>query len=203
MKNERPMTQNETKEKDELTQLITRRLGERQKKLQRMQEMECKSATQRMVLKRGVLAVAACLVVAMLLFPWGRTENPVDALGIDLTPTETFRSATPQSRAIAQMIDDGKLEEARTELEEALEESDDIISKIRSYYDYDEEAEYMEQMEMMSNAELRWLYACVLTKTEHYKEAMKELKRYMRKKEFCDHEKEAQELLEEIKKLKK
>lgn len=190
-------------ENEELNKLIMERLGERQYKVQRMQEMERRRKSRALMLKRTVYAAAACLVVALMILPLHRTENPLDTLGIDVTSSEIYRSSTPQSRAIAKLIDEGKYAEAQREVEGAIQESDDNISRIRSYCNYDEEAEYMERLEQMDNAELRWLRACILVRTEQYKAAQKELNRYLRKKEFCDHEKEARELLEEIKKLKK
>lgn len=184
---------------DELTQLITARLGARQYMMQRMQEMDCRREERKRILKRTVFALAACLAVAMLLFPWQKEANPIDALGIDMTATDAYRAATPQSEAIASLIDEGKYEDAQKKVIEAIEESEYNLSVLRTCLEEDDESEYLLSLELSYNAELRWLHACIQVRNEQYKAAARELKRYLRHEEYCEHKDEAVALLQAIK----
>lgn len=194
------MAQEEAIKKDELTQLIAERLGERKRKIQRMQEMEHASKIKNQTIRRALYVMAACLVVGLILWPWNGSENPIDALGIDMTATDAYRAATPQSEAIASLIDEGKYEDAQKKVIEAIEESEYNLSVLRTCLEEDDESEYLISLELSYNAELRWLHACIQVKNEDYKAAEKELKRYLRHDEYCDHKNEARLLLEEIKK---
>lgn len=194
------MAQEEAIKKDELTQLIAERLGERKRKIQRMQEMEHASKIKNQTIRCALYVMAACLVVGLILWPWNGLENPIDALGIDMTATDAYRAATPQSEAIASLIDEGKYEDAQKKVIEAIEESEYNLSVLRTCLEEDDESEYLISLELSYNAELRWLHACIQVKNEDYKAAEKELKRYLRHDEYCDHKNEARLLLEEIKK---
>ena len=54
--------------------------------------------------------------------------------------------------------------------------------------------------EQLANSELRWTYIYLLVCTGDRREAIKQLKIYLKQKEFCEHEVEAKRLLKELKK---
>lgn len=184
---------------DDMTRLIVERLGERQRMVNRMRQLEQKPKLKKIYLHSALL-VAACLTLALMVMPWQRTQNPLDTLNINIE-TEGFRSASTEIDDIVNLMNEGRYEEAQTQIELSLQQSEDCLDMMGGC-EFDEEMEFMELEERQHNKELRWLYACILTRTEQYPAATKQLRKYLKGRDECPHEQEARELLQELKKMK-
>lgn len=186
---------------DELTRMIAQRLGERQRKLKRMQEME--RPARRFHLYGGAIALAAAACVALLLVyaPW-RTASVLDELSIQQPVMVSFRSASPDLAEISRLMEEPDYEAALAATRKALQHSELGLKEFRDVlYEFgDEEMEYEEEQERLMNNELRWTYIYLLVNAGHYKEAVKELKIYLKRDKYCEHEEEARALLRELKK---
>lgn len=191
---------------DEISKLITERLGARQEKLDKMnaweKEMQKKSGRSRVNMRVVSLAVAACLVSVFVFFQMTRvTSTAVDDLGIDAPSLIEFRSASPDITEISNLMQQPDYEKAMAVAEKALNHSDMEIKEMKDVvYGDDEEEEYEEAMERQMNAQLRWTYIYLLVKNGKKEAAIKQLKRYLKHKEYCDNEEEAEKLLQELKK---
>lgn len=197
------------KDADELTRRIADRLGERQQKIDRMAEWE--SAEQRAggltVSLRpilAVLAVAACLVVALVVIaPWRSTVSPLDELGIGAPTFEEFRAPVPELSEITGLIESKNYADALPKVEAALEHSDRELRGLEmALLDTDDEIlAYAEETEQMMNGELRWAYIYLLVREERNEDALSELKRYLKlPARVCTHRDEAKALQKAIKK---
>ena len=186
---------------DELTCLIANRLGERQEKLNRIDEWEQAPNRSASVKPLYAMIAAAACIVAVMLF-WPTHQSPLDELGI-ATPTLTeYRSATSGTTSIGQLIANKKYDEALQLTKKALNQSDltvQELSDIPELWENDEEMDYENNLEQVKNAELRWTYIYLLIRTGKDKEAIKELKRYLKHPQYCEHKEEARKLLEKLK----
>ena len=200
------MEQNETTmvPQDELTDRIASRLGARQQKLEQMEQWDKAPAKRTITRLRPLfvcLAVAACLAAVVWVAPWQSSTNPLDELGIGTPEITVYRSASSDANAINALIDQGKYEEALNKVEAALAHSDDEVSLAEEFADAvgDDEAIYDTMLAYQENAQLRWMKIYLLVKLELNKDAKRELKTYLRYREFAEHVDEAEELRKALK----
>ncbi|MBP3552299.1 MAG: hypothetical protein J6K05_03900 [Bacteroidaceae bacterium] len=186
---------------DELTQRIAQRLGERQRKLQCMQEWN--RPVRKIPLSRtlAVLSTAACVALILMAAPW-RGTSPVDELGISPDLTE-FRSGVPQMSEIQRLLETSEYESALFQVEQLLLSTDAEIEKMSANTNYqDEVAEYEYQMMRSMNSELRWTYIYLLVQTERSEKALLQLKRYIGDEKYAHHKELAVALREKLEKNK-
>ena len=187
---------------DELTQRIARRLGERQQKLQCMQEWERPARKLSLPRTLAVLSAAACVTLILMIAPW-KGYSPVDELGIRPDLTE-FRSGMPQLTEIQRLLETSEYEEALMRTEQALFLFDAEIEQMGANVNLqDEMAEYEYHMMRTINSELRWTYIYLLVKTKQNVEALQQLERYISDVEYAHHGDEAIALQEKIEKILK
>lgn len=188
---------------DELTRLITERLGERQRKLQQMKQWEMPNRGKVVGLYAGTitLVAAACVAALMVFAPWKAETTAVDEMGIRPDMTE-FRSASPDVAEVQALLEKPDYEAAMLRAEKALAKSDMEVYEMKDVADVWENDEmlYEEQLELEMNAQLRWTYIYLLVKNGYDEKAVKQLKKYLKNKEYCAHRTEAQALLKELKK---
>lgn len=190
------------KEADELDLLIADRLGERQRKLERMAEWECPARSVQLRPVMAALAVAACLVVALVVIaPWKTTTSAWDELGLETPTSEMLRAATPNMAEIVQLIEAQNYDAAIIKTEQALAQSDRELSVLNDamLVGEDDELLYEEEMELLNNSQLRWTYIYLLLRVDRNQDARVELKLYLKYKD-APHRAEAKELLKRIKK---
>lgn len=186
--------------------MIAERLGERQSKLERMAEMEHSQRRSSTRIRSIVipLAIAACIAAFFVWSPFsGSSVSPWDEMGLARPELTGYRSATKEITAINKLIEGGDYDHALTKAEDALRRSDgmvEMMADVVALWGDDEGVRYDEQFERNFNSELRWTYIYLLLKTGKNKTARKELKRYLKDAEYCEHEGEARELLEKLKK---
>lgn len=189
--------------------LIAGRLGERQRKLDRMAEMERDMARERARMRPFLFPFAAAAGIAAI-FVWFQFTSsrlsPWDELGLDRPALTAYRSASGATGDIDRLIDDGRYGQALDITAEALRESDRqtaaALAAIGEYGD-DESAGYTLQAERSFNSELRWTYIYLLVQTGDYRAAKAEIRQYLqeaRYEESCGHKAEAARLLEKLKK---
>lgn len=200
------MEQNETTvvPQDELTDRIANRLGARQQKLEQMEQWDktpAKKSTTRLRPLFIGLAVAACLAAVVWVAPWQSSTNPLDELGIGTPEITVYRSASSDAAAINALINDEKYEEALDMVTAALSHSDDEVELAEEYAEAfgDDEAIYDTMLAYQENAQLRWMRIYLLMKLEQKKDAKRELKTYLRYREFAEHVEEAEELRKALK----
>ncbi len=186
---------------DELTQRIVQRLGERQQKLQCMQEWDRPARKIPLARTLSVLSAAACVALILMVAPW-RGASPVDELGIRPDLTE-FRSGIPQMSEIERLLEESDYEGAILPVEQMLLSSDAEIAEMSNNTNFqDEVAEYEYQMMRSMNSELRWLYIYLLVQTERNEEALLQLKRYLIDEKYAYHKELAIALRKKIEKNK-
>ena len=190
---------------DKMTMLISERLGERQKKLKQMEEWERKNNHKSRMHRIYILvSIAAGLLVLLVLSPFTSSESsPLDELGITAPTMSEFRAATPELTRINKLIEEENYEDALTLTAKAMSASDMAIYELEGVpevWGSDEEAAYEDDIERVKNSELRWVYIYLLVKNEDKKTAKKELKKYLKYPQYCEHENEARELLKKLKK---
>ena len=187
---------------DELTALITRRLGERWQKLEQMKQWE--QAGSRKAHLRPlyyVTAVAACLALVVWLKPWASSSDYLEELGIGAPTMTVYRGSTAEMKEVESLIGQEKYEEALEKVTKTLKESDWYL---KTLYDMceamgNDEDVYEYEAEMQENSELRWARIYLLLKTGQEKEARKELKTYLRSPDYCQHLEEAKALKKKMK----
>ena len=186
---------------DELTQRIVERLGERQQKIQCMQEWERPAKVVSLPRTLAVLSAVACVTMIFIIAPWQRTSL-VDELGVSPHLTE-FRSGYPQLAEVQRLLETSEFEAALVLTQQLLTQLDEEINK--DFVDVEDEMEVYERTVMCTvNAELRWTYIYLLVKMEQYEEARLQLDSYINDVEYVHHREEAAILREEIeKKMKK
>ena len=192
-------------EADELTNRIANRLGERQKKLEQMEKWERQE--KKPVRLRPIfvtMVVAACIAALFFFSPFGGPDQSlVDELGIATPNMTEFRAANKDMTEIANLMENEDYEKALEKTEKALNRSDKslkMLAEVAAEWDDDEAVRYDQELEWAVNSELRWTYIYLLVKQGHKKEARKELKHYLQYPEYCEHEAEAKDLLEKLKK---
>ena len=189
---------------DVLSAIIIDRLGERQKKIDRMEEWKRKKSFRPRILRTAymVAAVAACIFAVWVFYPvQNKNMEMLENLGIVYSQTE-FRAASQDFAEISNMIESKKYDDALVKTRDLLSQSDLVIDEFDGVgFEWnDEELMYAMEEEQLANCELRWTYIYLLVCTGERREAIKQLKIYLKQKEFCEHEVEAKRLLKELKK---
>lgn len=185
------------------TMLIVARLGERKRKLERMAEMEHRLARRTTVrlYTSIVSAVAAVVLLTLVLVPlWRMQISPLDKTGISQPTFSDYRSGNADIAEITKLMNRQDYKQALTVTKKALHTSDialkDLYGKDVEFDD--EELVYEEELERNTNSELRWAYIYLLVKLDDVKEARRQLHKYLKAKDYCQHQAEAKALLEEI-----
>lgn len=185
------------------TMLIVARLGERKRKLERMAEMEQRLArrTTARLYTSIVSAVAAVVLLTLVLVPlWRMQIPPLDKTGISQPTFSDYRSGNADIAEITKLMNRQDYKQALTVTKKALHTSDialkDLYGKDVEFDD--EELVYEEELERNTNSELRWAYIYLLVKLDDVKEARRQLHKYLKAKDYCQHQAEAKALLEEI-----
>uniref|UniRef100_UPI0040279074 hypothetical protein n=1 Tax=Prevotella sp. TaxID=59823 RepID=UPI0040279074 len=185
------------------TMLIVARLGERKRKLERMAEMEHRLARRTTVrlYTSIVSAVAAVVLLTLVLVPlWRMQMSPLDKTGISQPTFSDYRSGNADIVEITKLMNRQDYKQALTVTKKALHTSDialkDLYGKDVEFDD--EELVYEEELERNTNSELRWAYIYLLVKLDDVKEARRQLHKYLKAKDYCQHQAEAKALLEEI-----
>lgn len=185
------------------TMLIVARLGERKRKLERMAEMEHRLArrTTARLYTSIVSAMAAVVLLTLVLVPlWRMQMSPLDKTGISQPTFSDYRSGNADIAEITKLMNRQDNKQALTVTKKALHTSDialkDLYGKDVEFDD--EELVYEEELERNTNSELRWAYIYLLVKLDDVKEARRQLHKYLKAKDYCQHQAEAKALLEEI-----
>lgn len=185
------------------TMLIVARLGERKRKLERMAEMEQRLArrTTARLYTSIVSAMAAVVLLTLVLVPlWRMQISPLDKTGISQPTFSDYRSGNADIAEITKLMNRQDYKQALTVTKKALHTSDialkDLYGKDVEFGD--EELVYEEELERNTNSELRWAYIYLLVKLDDVKEARRQLHKYLKAKDYCQHQAEAKALLEEI-----
>lgn len=185
------------------TMLIVARLGERKRKLERMAEMEQRLArrTTARLYTSIVSAMAAVVLLTLVLVPlWRMQISPLDKTGISQPTFSDYRSGNADIAEITKLMNRQDYKQALTVTKKALHTSDmalkDLYGKDVEFDD--EELVYEEELERNTNSELRWAYVYLLVKLDDVKEARRQLHKYLKAKDYCQHQAEAKALLEEI-----
>lgn len=185
------------------TMLIVARLGERKRKLERMAEMEQRMArrTTARLYTSIVSAMAAVILLTLVLVPlWRMQISPLDKTGISQPTFCDYRSGNADIAEITKLMNWQDYKQALTVTKKALHTSDialkDLYGKDVEFDD--EELVYEEELERNTNSELRWAYIYLLVKLDDVKEARRQLHKYLKAKDYCQHQAEAKALLEEI-----
>lgn len=185
------------------TMLIVARLGERKRKLERMAEIEHRLArrTTARLYTSIVSAMAAVVLLTLVLVPlWRMQISPLDKTGISQPTFSDYRSGNADIAEITKLMNRQDYKQALTVMKKALPTSDialkDLYGKDVEFDD--EELVYEEELERNTNSELRWAYIYLLVKLDDVKEARRQLHKYLKAKDYCQHQAEAKALLEEI-----
>lgn len=185
------------------TMLIVARLGERKRKLERMAEIEHRLArrTTARLYTSIVSAMAAVVLLTLVLVPlWRMQISPLDKTGISQPTFSDYRSGNVDIAEITKLMNRQDYKQALTVTKKALHTSDialkDLYGKDVEFDD--EELVYEEELERNTNSELRWAYIYLLVKLDDVKEARRQLHKYLKAKDYCQHQAEAKALLEEI-----
>ena len=185
------------------TMLIVARLGERKRKLERMAEMEHRLARRTTVrlYTSIVSAVAAVVLLTLVLVPlWRMQMSPLDKTGISQPTFSDYRSGNADIVEITKLMNRQDYKQALTVTKKALHTSDIALKELygKDVEFDDEELVYEEEWERNTNSELRWAYIYLLVKLDDVKEARRQLHKYLKAKDYCQHQAEAKALLEEI-----
>lgn len=185
------------------TMLIVARLGERKRKLERMSEMEHRLArrTTARLYTSIVSAVAAVILLTLVLVPlWRMQIPPLDKTDISQPTFSDYRSGNADIAEITKLMDRQDYKQALTVTEKALHTSDIALKDLygQDVELDDEELVYEKELEGNNNSELRWAYIYLLVKLDDVKEARRQLHKYLKAKDYCQHQAEAKALLEEI-----
>ncbi len=185
------------------TMLIVARLGERKRKLERMAEMEQRLArrTTARLYTSIVSAMAAVVLLTLVLVPlWRMQMSPLDKTGISQPTFSDYRSGNADIAEITKLMNLQDYKQALTVTKKALHTSDIALKDLygQDVELDDEELVYEKELEGNNNSELRWAYIYLLVKLDDVKEARRQLHKYLKAKDYCQHQAEAKALLEEI-----
>lgn len=187
---------------NDVDKLIANRLGERQRKLERIGAME--KATERgrkrnLSILYTAISIAACITLVVIVNPFTGNGPQHGAFAMEAPDFSTFRAAQPELAQVEALIDAGEYYRALDIVEAKLKESDRNVKHAEKepLFD-DEEWMYEYRAEKLMNAELRWTYIYLLVMVECDRTAVKELKRYLRDEEFCMHREDAKDMLEAL-----
>lgn len=185
------------------TMLIVARLGERKRKLERMAEMEHRLArrTTARLYTSIVSAMAAVVLLTLVLVPlWRMQISPLDKTGISQPTFSDYRSGNADIAEITKLMNRQDYKQALTVTKKALHTSDIALKDLygKDVELDDEELVYEKELEGNINSELRWAYIYLLVKLDDVKEARRQLHKYLKAKDYCQHQAEAKALLKEI-----
>lgn len=185
------------------TMLIVARLGERKRKLERMAEMEHRMArrTTTRLYTSIISAVAAVVLLIPVLVPlWRMQISPLDQTGISQPTFSDYRGGNADIAEITKLMNRQDYKQALTVTKKALHTSDIALKDLygQDVELDDEELVYEEELERNNNSELRWTYIYLLVKLDDVKEARRQLHKYLKAKDYCQHQAEAKALLKEI-----
>lgn len=185
---------------NDVDKLIIDRLGERQRKVERMDVLEKASARGRkrnMSILYTAISIAACIALVAIVNPFAN-DNRRD-FAMTRPDFSTFRAALPELVQVETLIDAGEYYKAIDLVEVKLKESDNNIkyAERKPMFD-DEEWMYEYKAEKLLNAELRWTYIFLLVMVECDHTAVKQLKRYLKDEEYCLHREDAKDMLEAL-----
>lgn len=185
------------------TMLIVARLGERKRKLERMAEMEQRLArrTTARLYTSIVSAMAAVVLLTLVLVPlWRMQISPLDKTGISQPTFSDYRSGNADIAEITKLMNRQDYKQALTVTKKALHTSDIALKDLygQDVELDDEELVYEKELEGNNNSELRWAYIYLLVKLDDVKEARRQLHKYLKAKDYCQHQAEAKALLKEI-----
>lgn len=190
---------NAEEQQDELTMRITVRLGERKRMLDRMAEMEQSGRrSYKLWAPAASFAVAAGIAALVVFNPFAQTMSPLEELNIQQPTMMEFRSASPSMSEITELMEAEDYAAALEKSEIALRESDRGIKAFSGMENLDEEMAYDMEMGRVENQELRWTYIYLLVHEKKEKEAVKQLKIYLKDKQHSGHREEAEALLRKI-----
>ena len=182
------------------TMLIVARLGERKRKLERMAEMEHRMVRRTTTRLYTSIISAVALLILVLVPLWRMQISPLDKTGISQPTFSDYRSGNADIAEITKLMNRQDYKQALTVTKKALHTSDialkDLYGKDVEFDD--EELVYEEELERNTNSELRWAYIYLLVKLDDVKEARRQLHKYLKAKDYCQHQAEAKALLEEI-----
>ena len=149
------------------------------------------------------LGIVVCVAALFFFSPFEQSgQSCLDDLGIAPPGMTDFRAASPELTEISNLMEKEDFDNALEKAEAALERSEEAL---KMYYETaemwgdDDAIKYDEEMEWVVNSELRWIYIYLLVKQGRKKDAKKELKRYLKYPDYCEHEAEAKALLEKLK----
>ena len=182
------------------TMLIVARLGERKRKLERMAEMEHRMVRRTTTRLYTSIISAVALLILVFVPLWCMQISPLDKTGISQPTFSDYRSGNADIAEITKLMNQQDYKQALTVTKKALHTSDialkDLYGKDVEFDD--EELVYEEELERNTNSELRWAYIYLLVKLDDVKEARRQLHKYLKAKDYCQHQAEAKALLEEI-----
>ncbi len=185
---------------NDVDKLITGRLGERQRKMERIGAMEKATARERkrrLSILYTAISIAACIALVAIVNPFAN-DNRRD-FAMTRPDFSTFRAALPELVQVEAFIDAGEYYKALDLVMVKLKESDKNIkyAEMEPMFD-DEEWMYEYKAEKLLNAELRWTYIFLLVMVECDRTAVKQLKRYLKDEEYCLHREDAKDMLEAL-----
>lgn len=141
-----------------------------------------------------VVCIAGCIV---LVIQWASPTSPLDDLNI-APPTMLHReAASPDDDETGDLPGTTDYAQALAQAEAALRQSDMSINELCGIAASwaDEDLLDDEEAEMTKNSELRWTYIYLLVRMDRHAEARKQLKRYLKNEQYCEHLDEAKALL--------
>lgn len=193
MKSKEPLQQ------DQLDRLIIDRLGERKKKLDRMQRWERNRPIS--IGRKWATGVAACITIAIVTAPFVvPTVSPPDEPEIGYSTT-LFRAASEETVEIDRLIESGRYGEALTYVDKLIEENEGYIGQMEVPTEETEADEWTYEIELYRAriSELRWVRIYLLTRMKRYKEAETELQIYLKETKHGEHSRDAEQLKEALK----
>lgn len=186
----------------DVDKMIAGRLGERQRKLDRIDEWEKASSRggkRKLYMLYTAISIAACIALVAIVNPFSDSGAQRSTLVMERPSFSSFRAALPELVQAEELIDAGEYYKALDIVEEKLKDSDRDIKCAEKTPCYDdEEWVYEYKAEKMLNAELRWTYIYLLVMVDCDRNAVKELKKYLNDDEFCIHREEAESMLDAL-----
>ena len=182
------------------TMLIVARLGERKRKLERMAEMEHRMARRTTTRLYTSIISAVALLILVFVPLWRMQISPLDKTGISQPTFSDYRGGNADIAEITKLMNRQDYKQALTVTKKALHTSDIALKDLygQDVELDDEELVYEEELERNNNSELRWTYIYLLVKLDDVKEARRQLHKYLKAKNYCQHQAEAKALLKEI-----
>ena len=183
---------------DDVERLVVDRLAKRQEKLDRIARWES-VAKYRVRALYAAISAAACIAIVFVtgdLFGGSDGSSVIDELGIQAPHMGVFRSAAPEFMVVENYMAEGEYYKALDVAEAALKKSDKTVKAYEKEPCWDdEEWEYEYKYERLMNSEMRWAYIYLLVIADCEKDAVKELKKYLKDMDYCQHKGEAESML--------